>query len=53
MKYPLHTQSQPVTGEAAKKLLESVDSGRSVISDRMAEMAKRIADRRRKAQKNS
>lgn len=46
MKYPLHTQSQPVSGEAAKKLLESIDSGSTVINDRMLALAKRIAARR-------
>lgn len=51
MKYPLHTQSQPVVGEAAKNLLEAIDSGRSVVSDRMLAVAKRIAARR-KDQKN-
>jgi hypothetical protein len=51
MKYPLHTQSQPVSGEAAKKLLEAIDSGGYVVNDRVLALAKRIADRR-KAQKN-
>jgi hypothetical protein len=50
MKYPLHTQSQPVTGEAAKKLLEAIDSGSAVVNDRVLAMAKRIAARRRKDQ---
>ena len=35
MKYPLHTQSQPVSGEAAKKLLEAIDSGSTVVNDRV------------------
>jgi hypothetical protein len=48
MKYPLHTQSQPVSGEAAKQLLEAFDSGSSVVSDRLFATAKRIAARRRK-----
>jgi hypothetical protein len=52
MKYPLHTQSQPVSGEAAKKLLETIDSGSTVVNDRVLALAKRIAARRRKAQKN-
>jgi hypothetical protein len=52
MKYPLHTQSQPVSGEAAKKLLETIDSGSTVINDRVLALAKRIAARRRKAQKH-
>jgi hypothetical protein len=52
MKYPLHTQSQPVSGEAAKKLLEAIDSGSTVVNDRVLALAKRIAARRRKAQNN-
>ncbi|MGI0490398.1 hypothetical protein ACN4EG_01190 [Alkalinema pantanalense CENA528] len=52
MKYPFHTQSQPVSGEAAKKLLEAIDSGTTVVNDRMLALAKRIAARRRKAQKH-
>jgi hypothetical protein len=50
MKYPLHTQSQPVSGEAAKKLLEAIDSGGAVVNDRVLALAKRIAARRREAQ---
>ncbi|PSB17371.1 hypothetical protein C7B65_19035 [Phormidesmis priestleyi ULC007] len=53
MKYPLHTQSQPVSGEAAKKLLEAIDSGSAVVNDRVLALAKRIAARRRKAQKHA
>lgn len=52
MKYPLHTQSQPVSGEAAKKLLEAIDSGHTVINDRVLAVAKRIAARRRKTEKH-
>ncbi len=65
MKYPLHTQSKPVSGLAAKKLLEAIDSGGAVVNvleaidsggavvnDRMIALAKRIAARRRKAQKH-
>jgi hypothetical protein len=47
MKYPFHTQSQPVSGEAAKKLLDVIDSGSTVINDRMLALAKRIAARRK------
>jgi hypothetical protein len=53
MKYPLHTQSQPVSGEAAKKLLEAIDSGSAVVNDRVLALAKRIAARRRKSQKHA
>lgn len=53
MKYPLHTQSEPVTGMAAKKLLEAIDSGSGVVNDHMLALAKRLAARRRqKALKN-
>jgi hypothetical protein len=52
MKYPLHTQSQPVSGEAAKKLLAAIDSGSSIVNDRVLAVAKRIAARRRRTQKN-
>lgn len=52
MKYPLHTQSKPVSGIAAKKLLEAIDAGGSVVNDRVLALAKRIAAHRRKAQKN-
>jgi hypothetical protein len=49
MKYLLHTQSQPVSGEAAKKLLEAIDSGIAIVNDRVLALAKRIAARRSKA----
>jgi hypothetical protein len=39
MKYPLHTQSQPVSGEAAKKLLESIDFGNTVVNERLIAVA--------------
>jgi hypothetical protein len=52
MKYPLHTQSQPVSGEAAKQLLEAIDSGSTIVNDRIFALAQRIAARRRKAEKN-
>jgi len=51
MKYPLHTQSKPVSGLAAKKLLEAIDAGGSVVNDRLLALAKRIVAHR-KAQKN-
>lgn len=52
VKYPLHTQSQPVSGDAAKKLLEAIDSGGAVVNDRMLDLARRLAARRRKLQKH-
>ena len=47
MKYPLHTQSKPVSGITAKKLLDAIDTGESVANDQMIALAKRIAARRR------
>ncbi|MGK7905264.1 MAG: hypothetical protein AB4352_28415 [Hormoscilla sp.] len=47
MKYPLQTQSQPVSGIAAQKLLEAIDSDKGVVNDRMLALAKRLAVRRR------
>ncbi|MBJ7900775.1 MAG: hypothetical protein GC158_12855 [Cyanobacteria bacterium RI_101] len=52
MKYPFNTQSKPVSGEAAKKLLEAIDAGGAVVNDHMLALAKRLVARRRKAQKN-
>ncbi len=52
MKYPLHTQSKPVAGIAAKQLLEAIDAGGSIINDRILALAKRIAARRRKTQEH-
>ncbi|MEH2457716.1 hypothetical protein [Nostoc sp.] len=45
MKYPLQTESKPVSGIAAKKLLEAIDSGGAVVNDRMLALAKRLATR--------
>lgn len=53
MKYPFHTQSQPVVGEAAKKLIEAIESGRSITNQRAVNLAKRIAARRRQVKKNA
>jgi hypothetical protein len=52
MQYPLHTQSQLVSGEAAKKLLEAINSGTTVVNHQIRAVAKRIAARRRKAQQH-
>jgi hypothetical protein len=45
MKYPFHTQSNPVVGEAAQKLIEAIDGGKAVTNERALALAKRIADR--------
>ncbi|MBC6423475.1 MAG: hypothetical protein GDA43_16240 [Hormoscilla sp. SP5CHS1] len=49
MKYPLQRQSQPVSGIAAQKVLEAIDSDKGVVNDRMIALAAR---RRQKALKN-
>ena len=45
MKYPLHTQSNPVSGIDTNKLLEAIDAGGAVVNDGMLTLAKRIDDR--------
>lgn len=50
MKYPFHTESKPVVGEEAKKLIEAINAGQSVTNERALALAKRIADRRKQAQ---
>jgi hypothetical protein len=46
MKYPIHTQSKPVVGEAANRLIEAIEAGQSVTNERALALAKRIVDRR-------
>jgi hypothetical protein len=46
MKYPFHTESTPVVGAAARKLIESIEAGQAVNNERALALAKRIADRR-------
>ena len=45
MKYPFHTQSNPVVGEAAQKLIAAIDAGKAITNERALTLAKRIADR--------
>ncbi|AFY60221.1 hypothetical protein Syn6312_1025 [Synechococcus sp. PCC 6312] len=52
MKYPLHTQSMPVVGHEAQKLLSAIDQGGYVANDAALATSKRIAERR-KARKGS
>ena len=47
MKYPFHTQSNPVIDEAAKRLIEAIETGQAVINERALALAKCIAERRR------
>jgi hypothetical protein len=53
MKYPFHTQSKPVVGEEARKLIEAIEAGESVTNERALALAKRIADRRNQTQANA
>jgi hypothetical protein len=53
MKYPFHTESKPVVGEAARKLIEAIESGQAVTNERALALAKRIADRRHQTQANA
>ena len=53
MKYPFHTQSKPVVGEEARKLIEAIETGQSVTNDRALALANRIADRRQQAKVNA
>lgn len=53
MKYPLHTQSKPVVGEAARKLIEAIEAGQAVTNERAIALAKRIAARRLRQSKNN
>ncbi len=53
MAYPLHTQSKPVVGEAARKLIEAIEAGQAVTNERALAHAKRIAARRLRQSKNN
>jgi hypothetical protein len=53
MKYPIHTQSKPVVGEAAKRLIEAIEAGQAITNERALALAKRIADRRQKSENNA
>jgi hypothetical protein len=50
MKYPFHTQSKPVVGEKARKLIEA---GQAITNEHALELAKPIADRRHQVQANA
>lgn len=47
MKYPFHTQSMPVVGHEAQRLLSAIDQGTYVANDTAIATAKRIAERRK------
>lgn len=53
MKYPFHTESKPVVGEAARRIIEAIETGQAVTNERALALAKRIADRRRRKAENN
>jgi hypothetical protein len=53
MKYPIHTESKPVTGDAAKRLIEAIESGQYVTNERALALASRIAARRLRQLQNN
>jgi hypothetical protein len=53
MNYPFYTQSKPVVGKEARKLIEAIKAGQAITNERALELAKRIADRRHQAQVNA
>jgi hypothetical protein len=48
MQYPLHTVSQPVVGEEARKLARAIKSGQYIANPAAIATAKRIAERRKR-----
>lgn len=51
MQYPLHTVSQPVTGDEARKLARAIKLGQYIANPTAIATAKRIAKRRKRAEK--
>ena len=47
MEYPLQTQSMPVVGAEAQRLLSAIDHDSYVTNDTALATAKRIAERRK------
>jgi hypothetical protein len=47
MKYPTYTQSMPVVGDQAIRLLSAVEQGSYTANDANIATAKRIAERRK------
>lgn len=47
MKYPFHTQSMPVVGSEAQKLISAIEQDRYVTNDAAMATAKRIVERRK------
>ncbi len=53
LKYPFHTESKPITGEEARKLIEAIEAGQAVTNERALALTKRIADCRHQSQVNA
>lgn len=51
MQYPLHTVSQPVIGDEARKLARAIELGQYVANPAAIATAKRIAERRKRISK--
>jgi hypothetical protein len=47
MKYPLHTQSMPVVGDEAQRLIRAIESDSYVTNEAAMATAQRIAERRK------
>jgi hypothetical protein len=47
MKYPFHTQSMPVVGCEAQRLIEAIEQGGYVTNDAAIATSKRLAERRK------
>lgn len=48
MQYPLHTISQPVMGDEARKLARAIKLGQYIANPAAIATAKRIAERRKR-----
>ncbi len=47
MKYPAHTNSTPVLGRQAERVIKAVDTGKTIMSAQYAETIQRIIDAKR------
>lgn len=53
MQYPFHTESKLVSGSEAEKLAQALESGGYVADEAALELARRIAERRRRRLQNA
>lgn len=53
MQYPFHTQSMPVVGAEAQRLLNAVEQNRYVTNDTALATSRRIAERRKAREANA